>query len=324
MCDVEHAATLALLTGKTSTRIQQRLLREGALERLNFEAIPRGYSVAIVGVLLGPPCEFLSVFLSCSALPAVVNDDTAAWCIMTQRSYAEVCRDAEKKLDNALHVILGGTGPPCTMALDQHVEYITTLFPRREVVCLPIAGGLSAQVAQGGVHSRRLGVRPVRLQTTPITGLLAFRSGCARLTKLPIQFWKKRRAAAGAAARAAAGSSYWSATAAGYGIEDRRGGTGLRAAAAAGAAVTGGSGGSGLRNGSCSGMGTAAMLTGVATRAGCGSGGLVKGYGGASGGGGIRERRRVAAAGAAAFTEPNVLKLPWTALAMVVSGYLLC
>ncbi|KAJ7212635.1 hypothetical protein GGX14DRAFT_620945 [Mycena pura] len=94
-----------------------------------------------------------------------------------EKLYAEMRRDAEKMLDDALDDILGGTWPTAhAMALDQHVAY-TTFSPRRDVACLSNASGLGAQVARLSVDGKEGytvvdcagGARPVRLQMTPIT-----------------------------------------------------------------------------------------------------------------------------------------------------------
>ncbi|KAJ7200814.1 hypothetical protein GGX14DRAFT_571822 [Mycena pura] len=94
-----------------------------------------------------------------------------------EKLYAEMRRDVEKMLDDALDDILGGTWPTAhAMALDQHVAY-TTFSPRRDIACLSIASGLRAQVARLSVDGKEGytvvdcagGARPVRLQTTPIT-----------------------------------------------------------------------------------------------------------------------------------------------------------
>ncbi|KAJ7199975.1 glycoside hydrolase family 38 protein [Mycena pura] len=152
--DVEHVATLASLTGKKKYTYPRQMIND-CWEK----------------VLLN---QFHDV-LPGSAIGMVYDD--------AEKLYAEVRQDAEAMLDDALDVILGCAAPAAhAMALDQLAAYNTTFFPRREVVRVPIAGGLGAQVAQLSADGKEGytvvdcagGARPARLQTTPITEAWGF------------------------------------------------------------------------------------------------------------------------------------------------------
>ncbi|KAJ6573329.1 glycoside hydrolase family 38 protein [Mycena sp. CBHHK59/15] len=157
--DVEHVATLASLRGSKKYVYPKQTLND------SWEK-----------VLLN---QFHDV-LPGSAIGMVYDD--------AEKLYAEVRKDGEKMLDDALDVILGGaqriTHETHIAALDQVVAYNTTFFPRREVVRLPLgaSGALRTQVAQMSsdrtegyavVHCAG-GARPAGLAMSPITEAWGF------------------------------------------------------------------------------------------------------------------------------------------------------
>ncbi|KAJ6546194.1 glycoside hydrolase family 38 protein [Mycena vulgaris] len=153
MRDVEHVATLASLNGGKKYVYPKQTIND------SWEKVCLN--------------QFHDV-LPGSAIGMVYDD--------AEKLYAEVRKDGDKMLDDALDVIFGGarrlTGAT-TASLDQIVAYNTTFFPRREVVVLPLMGGASAlkgQVAQvsadgaegyavvhcaGGARAAGLGMNPV-------------------------------------------------------------------------------------------------------------------------------------------------------------------
>ncbi|KAJ7113374.1 glycoside hydrolase family 38 protein [Mycena epipterygia] len=156
--DVEHVATLASLSGSKKYLYPKQMIND------SWEK-----------VLLN---QFHDV-LPGSAIGMVYDD--------AEKLYAEVRKDGEKMIDDALDVILGDGAQRLAgaTALEQVVAYNTTFFPRREVVRLPLAAGasaLKAQVAQVSKDGREGyavvhcagGGRPAGVSTAPITEAWGF------------------------------------------------------------------------------------------------------------------------------------------------------
>ncbi|KAJ7643881.1 glycoside hydrolase family 38 protein [Roridomyces roridus] len=159
--DVEHVATLASLIGGKKYVYPKQSLND-CWEK----------------VLLN---QFHDV-LPGSAIGMVYDD--------AEKLYKEVRKDGDKMLDDALDVILGDSQrvTPTTRitSLDRVVAYNTTFFPRREVVRLPLAAGISsaakAQVSQISADGKEGyavvhcagGASPAALSMTPITEAWGF------------------------------------------------------------------------------------------------------------------------------------------------------